>query len=67
MLTNVANQSVPRGYQKNYIQCWDEEYQQLYEHHTAATSSEGSEATTNPLIKRLHEKRQERWIDNGIH
>ena len=63
MLTNAALQSVPRGYQKNYIPCWDEEYQQLYEHQIAATSSEGSEATANILIKRLDEKRQERWIE----
>ena len=27
MLTNAAKQSVPRGYQKNYIPCWDEECQ----------------------------------------
>ena len=47
VLTNAARQSVPRGYQKNYIPCWDEECQQLYEYHTAATSSEGSEATAN--------------------
>ena len=56
MLINAAKQSVPRGYQKNYIPCWDEEWQQLYEHRTAATSSEGSEATANVLIKRLDEK-----------
>ena len=63
MLANAAKQSVPRGYQKNYIPCLDEECQQLYEHHTAATSSEGSEASANILIKRLDEKRQERWIE----
>ena len=40
----------------------DEQCQQLYEDHTAATSSEGSEDTANILIKRLDEKRQERWI-----
>ena len=61
MLINAAKQSVPRGYQKNYIPCWDEECQQLYKHHIAATSSEGSEATANILIKHLDEKRQERW------
>ena len=44
MLTNAAKQSVPRGCQKNYIPCWDQDCQQLYmyEHHTAAASSEGS-------------------------
>ena len=63
MLINAAKQSVPRGYQRNYIPCWDEECQQLYEHHTVATSSEGSEATAYILIKRLDEKRQERWIE----
>ena len=57
ILTNVAKQSVPCGYQKNCIPYLDEERQQLYEHHTAATSSEGSEATANILIKRLDEER----------
>ena len=47
MLTNAGKQSIPRGYQKKYILCWDEECQQLYEHHTATTTSEGSEATAN--------------------
>ena len=60
MLTNAAKQSVSCGYQVNYIPRWDEEFQKLYEHHTAATSSEGSEATANILIKRLNKKRQER-------
>ena len=59
MLTNAAKQSVPRGYQKN----WDGGRRRLYEHHTAATSSEGSEATANILIKRLDEERQERWVE----
>ena len=63
MLTNAAKQSVPRGYQKNYIPCWDEECQQLYENHTAATFSEGSEDTANILIKHLDKKRQKRWIE----
>ena len=54
MLTNAAKQLVPRGYQKNYIPCWDEVRQQLYEYHTAATSSEGSEDTVNILIKPPH-------------
>ena len=63
MLTDAAKQSVTHCYQKNYIPCWDEECQQLYEHHTAATHCEGSEDTANILIKRLDEKRQERWIE----
>ena len=64
-LTNAAKQSAPRGYQKSYvyIPCWDEECQQLYENYAAATFCEGSEATANTLIKRLDEKRQERWIE----
>ena len=63
MLTNAAKQSVPHGYQKNYISCWDKECQQLYKHRTAATSSEGSQATANILNKRLVGKRQDRWIE----
>ena len=64
MLINATKQSVPRDNQKNYIPCWDEEYQQLCEHHAVATFSEGPEATANILIKRLDEKRQERWIES---
>ena len=63
MLTNAAKQLVPCSYQKNNIPCWYKECQQLYEHHTAATSSEESEATANILIKCLDEKRQERWME----
>ena len=64
MLINTAKQSVPCGYQ-NYIPCWDEECQELYEQHTASmlASSEGSEARANILIKRLDEKRSELWIE----
>ena len=63
MLTNAVKQSVPCGYHKNYIPCWDEECQQLYERHTAAISSERSEDTSNILIKRSDEKHQECWIE----
>ena len=63
MQTNAAKQSVPRGYQENIKPSWDNECQELHVHHTAATSSKGSETTANILMKRLDEKRQERWIE----
>ena len=30
ILTNSAKHSIPRGYNKNYITCWDDECEQLY-------------------------------------
>lgn len=63
MLINAAKQSVPRGYQRNYIPCWDEECQRLYEDHTTATSEVESAATANILINYLDEKHQERWLE----
>ena len=33
ILTNSAKHSIPRGYNKNYIPCWDDECEQLYKEH----------------------------------
>jgi len=63
MIISAAKQSVPRGFQKNYIPCWDEECQQLYEEHISAATKEESEVTASILIACLDEKRQDRWIE----
>ena len=63
MITNAGKQSIPRGFQRNYIPCWDDECQQLYEDHQSAATKEESDATASNLLARLDEKRQERWIE----
>ena len=63
MLIDAAKQSIPRGYQKNYIPCWDDECQSLYEDFTSAPSKDESDTCATTLLSRLDEKRKERWIE----
>ena len=59
ILTNSAKHSIPRGYNKNYIPCWDDECEQLYKEHIDSENTESASATTS-LLNVLDEKRRQR-------
>ena len=63
LLIQAAKQSIPRGYQKSYIPCWDEECQELYDDYTEAETGEKSQTAASTLLTRLDEKRHERWAE----
>ena len=60
ILTNSAKHSIPRGYNKNYIPCWDDECEQLYKEHIDSENTE-SASTATSLLNVLDEKRRQRW------
>ena len=62
ILTNSAKHSIPRGYNKNYIPCWDDECEQLYKKHIDSETTE-SASTATSLLDVLDEKRRQRWTE----
>ena len=60
ILTNSAKHSIPRGYNKNYIPCWDDECEQQYKEHIDSENTE-SASTATSLLNVLDEKRRQRW------
>ena len=60
ILTNSAKHSIPRGYNKNYIPCWDDECEQLYKEHIDSGNTV-SASTATSLLNVLDEKRRQRW------
>ena len=60
ILTKSAKHSIPRGYNKNYIPCWDDECEQLYKEHIDSENTESASNATS-LLNVLDEKRRQRW------
>ena len=60
IIINSAKHSIPRGYNKNYILCWDDECEQLYKEHIDSENTE-SASTATSLLNVLGEKRRQRW------
>ena len=60
ILTNYAKHSIRRGYNKNYIPCWDDECEQLYKEHIDSENTEYASTATS-LLNVLDEKRRQRW------
>ena len=46
ILTNSAKHSIPRGYNKNYIPCWNDECEQLYKEHIDSENTESASTAT---------------------
>ena len=60
IVTNSAKHSIPRGYNKNYIPCWNDECEQLCKEHIDSENTE-SASTATALLNVLDEKRRQRW------
>ena len=65
ILINSAKHSIPRGYNKNYIPCWDDECEQLYKEHIDSENTE-SASTAASLLNVLGEKRRQRWNETVL-
>ena len=59
-LLSVAKQYILRGRRKNYVTCWDQEYETLYRSFIRAPVGTASDRATSSLHSRLQQK-QERW------
>ena len=61
-LTRAARHSIPRGYRKIYIPCWDKQCSELSKKHEEANSLDDKQRTGNDLINYINLRRQERWL-----
>lgn len=59
LIVNTAKKCVPRGYRKEYIPCWNEETDRLYNEFQETEDPE----TAKELLKSLDEARKQKWID----
>lgn len=57
LIISTAKQCVPRGYRKEYIPCWSEDSDRLYNELQETEDVE----TAKELLKSLDEARKERW------
>jgi len=60
-LLSAAKQCILRGRRKNYVTCWDQEYQTLYRSFIRAPVGTASDRVASSLLSRLQQKKQERW------
>lgn len=58
LIITTAKQTVPRGYRKEYIPCWNEDSDRLYNEFLETESPE----TAKELLKSLDEARKKKWI-----
>ena len=59
LVINVAKKCIPRGYRKEYIPCWNEDSDRLYEEFQENEDPE----TAKELLKSLDHARKQRWIE----
>lgn len=57
LVIGIAKKHIPRGYRKEYIPCWNEESDRLYEEFRHTESPE----TAKELLKSLDEARRSKW------
>jgi len=59
-LLSAAKKCIPHGRRKNYVPCWDKEYEPLYRSFIRAPVGTESDRAASSLLSRLAQK-QERW------
>lgn len=59
LVIETAKKCIPRGYRKEYIPCWNEDSDRLYEEFKESEDPE----TAKELLKSLNEARRSRWIE----
>ena len=62
MLWFAQQDSIPRGYRKTYIPCWDKRCSELAKQHEEAVDHDEKKETANELIDYINLRRQERWL-----
>ena len=58
-----AKKTIPRGYQNNYIPCWDAECESLYKTFLQSPQGDDSSVAATALLAKLDRKRRDRWSE----
>ena len=61
IIKKAGKKTIPRGYQNNYIPCWDAEYASLYKTFLQSPQGDESSLTATALLPKLDRKRRDRW------
>lgn len=59
----AASHSIPRGYRKHYVRCWDTTCSELAKRHDDALTPSEIKETATALIDYLDKRRERRWIE----
>ena len=62
-IKKAAKKTIPRGYQNNYISCWDAECESLYETFLQSPQGDDSSLAATVLLAKLDRKRRDRWSE----
>ena len=59
----AAKRTISRGYGRQFIPTWDEEYDSHYKVFLSSSHGEGTTQTTTDLMQCLNAKRKQHWED----
>ena len=62
-IKKAAKKTIPRGYQNNYVPCWDAECESLYKTILQSPQGDNSSLATTALFSKLDRKRRDRWSE----
>ena len=62
-IKKAAKKTIPRGYQSNYIPCWDAECESLYKTFLQSPQEDDSILAAISLLAKLDRKRRDRWSE----
>ena len=62
-IKKAAKKTIPRGYQNNYIPCWDAECESLYKTFLQSLQGDDSSLAATALLAKLARKRRDRWSE----
>lgn len=57
LVISIAKKYIPRRYRKEYIPCWNEETDRLYEEF----KNDGNPATAKEMLKSFDDARRQKW------
>ena len=63
LFISAAKKTIPRGYRKTYIPCWDDECSSLYHAFKCAAPGTDTRLALEKLLSSLDHKRQSRWAE----
>ena len=62
-IKKAAKKTILRGYQSNYIPCWDAKYESLYKTFLQSPQGDDSGLAATALLAKLDRKRRDRWSE----
>ena len=62
-IKKAAKKTIPRGYQNNYIPCWDAECESLYKTFLQSPQGDDSSLAATALLAKLDRKRRDQWSE----